>query len=291
MYVVVDDRQSVSGSYAASFNREGVVSIGFGATDFLDWLQVCSDDDLNATEAFLLGECEDQIRLPEVVRRRCSTPIIALRNMRSLKNTLELFSAGVDDVVNAPVHVRELLARVAAIRRRSCVASPCEKTRRALQVFFDGRDPEIDGAALTLPRRELRILEYMVAHQGRWVTKTQIFNAIYGIFDSNFDESVVESHVSKLRKKLKTRLGYDPIVSKRFVGYRLDTDLPADAVNDGSEDTAEPAPRHDALTPSHAAILADWTGNASRSSARPDLERGAIRLVGTRMPDRIANSP
>ena len=287
MYVVVDDRQSVSASYAASFNREGIVSIGFGAADFLDWLQVSGDDDLNATEAFLLGECEDPVHLPEVVRRRCATPIIALRNMRSLKNTLELFNAGVDDVVNAPVHVRELLARVAAIRRRSHVAPACGKTRRALQVFFDGRDPEIDGTALTLPRRELRILEYMVAHQGRWITKTQIFNAIYGIFDTNFDESVVESHVSKLRKKLKTRLGHDPIVSKRFVGYRLD----AGALADGSDDVAEPTSRHDALTPAHAAVLADWNGNASRSSGRPYLERSAIRLIGPCTPDRLANSP
>ena len=76
--------------------------------------------------------------------------------------------------------------------------------------------------ALTLPRRELRILEYMVGNHGKWITKTQIFNAIYGIFESAFDESVIESHVSKLRKKLRDRLGFDAIVARRYVGYRLD---------------------------------------------------------------------
>ena len=53
-------------------------------------------------------------------------------------------------------------------------------------------------------------------------SKAQIFNSIYGIFDENVEESVVESHISKLRKKLRVRLGYDPINSVRYLGYRLD---------------------------------------------------------------------
>jgi DNA-binding response OmpR family regulator len=52
--------------------------------------------------------------------------------------------------------------------------------------------------------------------------KTQLFNAIYGLFDASFDENVIESHVSKLRKKLRDHLGFDPIESKRYMGYRLD---------------------------------------------------------------------
>ena len=78
------------------------------------------------------------------------------------------------------------------------------------------------GVPLPLPRRECRILEYLVRNRGRRVTKTQIFNAVYGLFDENVDENVVESHISKLRKKLKHRLGYDPIDSKRYLGYCIE---------------------------------------------------------------------
>ena len=88
-----------------------------------------------------------------------------------------------------------------------------------MRVFFDGRDPEIRGEQLALPRRERRILEFLVSNAGKRVTKTQIFNAIYGLFDEDVDECVVESHVSKLRKKLRARLGHDPIDSKRYLGY------------------------------------------------------------------------
>jgi DNA-binding response OmpR family regulator len=91
-----------------------------------------------------------------------------------------------------------------------------------IRVFLDGRDPEVAGRTLILPRRELRILEHLVGHQGKWLTKTQLFNAIYGLFDASFDENVIESHVSKLRKKLRDHLGFDPIESKRYMGYRLD---------------------------------------------------------------------
>ena len=51
------------------------------------------------------------------------------------------------------------------------------------------------------------------------VSKAQIFHAVYGLFDGDIDETVIESHISKLRKRLRQRLGYDPIDSKRFLGY------------------------------------------------------------------------
>jgi DNA-binding winged helix-turn-helix (wHTH) protein len=74
---------------------------------------------------------------------------------------------------------------------------------------------------LTLPRRERRILEYLAANRMRRVNRSLIFNAVYGLFDEEVEESVVESHISKLRKKLKYALGYDPIDTKRYLGYQL----------------------------------------------------------------------
>jgi DNA-binding response OmpR family regulator len=74
-------------------------------------------------------------------------------------------------------------------------------------------------APLILPRRELCILEYFHRNRGRSVTKTQVFNAVYDVNETGVSDTVVEGHISKLRKKLRQRLGYDPIVAKRFEGY------------------------------------------------------------------------
>ena len=78
-----------------------------------------------------------------------------------------------------------------------------------------------DGLDVHLTPTEFKLLEFLMRNRGRWVTKTQVFNAVYGLFDAEVDEAVVESHVSKLRKKLRERLGYDPIESKRYLGYTI----------------------------------------------------------------------
>ena len=221
MFVVIDDRESVTRGYAAGFDREGVVSIGFSSKDFRDWLECAMGNDVMAIGAFLLGDCSDRTSIPRSIRNKSSAPIIALNNLKLLKHTIELFEAGVDDVVHVPIHVREILVRTAVIRRRT-IGESGETPTSLIRVFLDGRDPEIAGRTLVLPRRELRILEHLVSHQGKWLTKTQLFNSIYGLFDASFDENVIESHVSKLRKKLRGHLGYDPIESKRYMGYRLD---------------------------------------------------------------------
>ena len=155
-----------------------------------------------------------------MISERSRAPVIAMNEAPSLEQTLSFFAAGVDDVVRKPIHVREILARVGAIRRRLEVEQD-HAVVGEMRVFFDGRDPEIKGNILPLPRRERRILEYLVANRGRRVSKSQIFNSIYGIFDDNVEENVVESHISKLRKKLRRHLGYDPINSVRYLGYRL----------------------------------------------------------------------
>jgi DNA-binding response OmpR family regulator len=220
MIVIVDERELVKDGYHSLFDREGVASAGFGSNEFGEWVTSVADDDLKAVRAFLIGECSSDLVSPRRIRDRTSAPVIALLEHQSLENTLKLFEAGVDDVVRKPVHIREILARISAISRRFQDEKPYSEFG-PLRIFMDGRDPEVDEQPMPLPRRERRILEYLASNAGRRVTKSQVFSAIYGIFDEEVEENVVESHISKLRKKLRERLGYDPIDSKRFLGYRL----------------------------------------------------------------------
>jgi DNA-binding response OmpR family regulator len=220
MIVIVDNREAVNGGYTSWFGREGISATGIAPTDFDNWVKTVCDRDMLAVEAFLLGDCVDRHMLPRIIKGRSSAAVIAMNDNKSLEDTLDLFAAGVDDVVRKPVHVRELLARIKAIRGRQRQETTWTDIGE-IRVFSDGRDPEIRGEVLTLPRRERRILEYLVAHRGARVTKTQIFNSVYGLFNEDIDENVVESHISKLRKRLRHRLGYDPIHSQRYLGYSL----------------------------------------------------------------------
>ena len=220
MIVIVDENDTVSDGFASLFSRIGVAATGVRPEEFGGWVSTTSDPDLNAVEAFLIGDCDGSNKLPGLIRQRSNAAVIALCESRSLDETINLFDSGVDDVVRKPVHVREILARVAAIRRRVS-AIDTSFSAGPIRVFPDGRDPEVKGEVVVVPRRERRILEYLVLNYGRRVTKAQIFNAVYGIFDHTTDDNVVESHISKLRKRLRARLGFDPIDTKRHIGYAL----------------------------------------------------------------------
>lgn len=223
MYLIVDEQQLVTDGYASGFEREGISTSGFSPDDFRDWLNTAPDTEFEAVEAILIGEIGEREKFPQIIRRRCSQkPVLVLNSSPVLEQTLKLFAAGVDDVVRKPVHPQEILARVNAIKRRTTNQS-INVELGDLTVYFDGRDPEIKGKTLALPRRERRILEYLAQNNGRRLTKTQIYNFVYGIFESEVDENVIESHISKLRKKLRTQMGYDPIDSKRYLGYIINS--------------------------------------------------------------------
>jgi EAL domain-containing protein (putative c-di-GMP-specific phosphodiesterase class I)/DNA-binding response OmpR family regulator len=220
MYVVVDSRADVTAGYSSSLTGEGIASLGFDPTEFREWFRTVSKGDIEAVQSFVLGEFDGRTGCSESIRNRSPAPIIALSDVRSLEQTLELFMAGIDDVVRKPVHVKEIIARSDAVWRR---VNRVQKhvTFDRMKIYLDGRDLEIDGEPLPLPRRERRILEFLVLNGHRRVTKTQIFNAVYGIFEEHVDEVVVEGHVSKLRKKLRQRLGREVIDAKRYLGYQF----------------------------------------------------------------------
>lgn len=222
MIILVDERPDVTDAYRNSFGREGISAATFTPPDFDTWFHSTSGPDLAAVEAFVLGDFDQRETLARAIKTRTEVPAIALNDATGLELTLKLFAAGVDDVVRKPVHAREIIARISAIRRRTDKPSKASDVGQ-LRVFSDGRDPEISGEVVALPRRERRILEYLVANRNRRVSRNQIFNAVYGLFDEEVEESVVESHISKLRKKLRSAMGYDPIDTKRYLGYQIVT--------------------------------------------------------------------
>jgi two-component system, OmpR family, flagellar system response regulator FtcR len=220
MIIVLDNREDVGSGFVSCFDREGVAAICLSEKDFNGWLKSASKEEFISVEAVLVGECVERCDLAREVRTRSSIPLIALTESKSLSDTLDLFASGCDDVVRKPVHVREIIVRAAAIRQRS-KGDRDSNHAGGIQIFLDGRDPVVDGEVMQLPRRERRILEYFVINKGRRVSKTQIYNFVYGLFSDEIEECVIESHISKLRKKLRHRLGVDPIDSQRYLGYRL----------------------------------------------------------------------
>lgn len=235
MIIFVEDRHIVVESYQQRFKEAGEILEQFSSNDLLHWLTSSARNDLDTVEAIIIGQSEELRTLIAMIGKTLSVPVIALLDNRSLEETISFYRAGVDDVVAKPVHHLELMIRIATIKKR---LMPVEDTTctSPIEIFFDGRDPKIAGETVELPRRERRILEYLASINGRRASKSQIFGAIYGVFDDKIDECVIESHISKLRKKLRSYLGKDPIDSKRYIGYCLDPKLvQIDGVNNSEK--------------------------------------------------------
>jgi two-component system, OmpR family, flagellar system response regulator FtcR len=218
MIILVETRELVVDGFVSLFKREGVCISGLSPEDFIAWFSGLSGSDLNMIEGILIGECPQRQTIGAMVKARTEAPLFALQDMHRLDDTLRLLDAGFDDVLRKPVHVREILARMCRVRGLR-TAAPVEQLAVPVRVFLDGREPEIAGQALDLPRRERRILEILFLNAGRRISKPQLFAAVYGMDDEAIEETVIESHVSKLRRKLRGVLGFDPIDSQRFLGY------------------------------------------------------------------------
>jgi two-component system, OmpR family, flagellar system response regulator FtcR len=220
MIIIVDERIAVTQAYCGSLMREGLATTGFSHIEFSEWFSSANKKDVAAIETIIVGSFPGRNAVITDIKLKSQVPVIAVNDQTDLDSMITLFAAGADDVVRKPVHAREFVARMGAIKRRNCAESS-QMTIGQLKVFFDGRDPEVSDQVLIMPRRERRILEYLAANRTRRVNRSMIFNAVYGLFEEEVEESVVESHISKLRKKLKYVLGYDPIDTRRYLGYQL----------------------------------------------------------------------
>ena len=141
-------------------------------------------------------------------------PVLILTARDRWSDKVAGFDAGADDYVTKPFHVEELLARVRALLRRAAghatselVCGPVRLDTRASRVV-------VDGNPVKLTSHEYRLLAYLMHHQGRVVSRTELVEHLY---DQDFDRdsNTIEVFVGRLRKKL----GVEVIETVRGLGY------------------------------------------------------------------------
>jgi two-component system OmpR family response regulator len=149
------------------------------------------------------------------------TPVIILSAKASVDDRVRGLQAGGDDYITKPFAFSELLARVQALIRRATHAS--EPTRLVVgDLVFDLLSREVTRASqkIELQSREQSLLEYLMRHAGRVVTKTMILEHVW---DYSFDPqtNVVDVLVHRLRSKVDKDFPHKMIQTIRSVGYVL----------------------------------------------------------------------
>ncbi len=143
-------------------------------------------------------------------------PVLILTARDRWSDKVAGFDAGADDYVAKPFHMEEVLARVRALLRRSAGHATSELECGPL--LLDTRAARLteNGIHIKLTSLEYRLIAYLMHHQGRVVSRTELVEHLY---DQDFDRdsNTVEVFVGRIRKKLKTGM----IQTVRGLGYCL----------------------------------------------------------------------
>jgi two-component system OmpR family response regulator len=146
-------------------------------------------------------------------------PVLFLTNLGGIDDRVEGLNAGADDYLVKPFAIAELLARVNALSRRP--AAPEMVLRVAgLEVDLVSRTVAREGRAIDLQPREFKLLECLMRHAGRVLTRTMLLEMVW---DFHFDPktNIVETHVSRLRAKVDREFDTGLIHTVRGAGYIL----------------------------------------------------------------------
>jgi two-component system, OmpR family, response regulator len=144
-------------------------------------------------------------------------PVIILTARDRWSDKVQGFDAGADDYVTKPFHVEELLARVRALLRRAAGHASSEIVCGSVTLDTRAGRVLVDGNPIKLTSHEYRLLSYLMHHQGRIVSRSELTEHMY---DQDFDRdsNTIEVFVGRLRRKL----GVDVIQTVRGLGYVLD---------------------------------------------------------------------
>ncbi len=217
--VVEDDADT------ADYLTKGLREAGYTvehATDGRDGLYLASSSSFDAVVMDRMVPGMDGLSVVKALRAGgVETPILILSALSQLDERVSGLRAGGDDYLTKPFGFSELHARLENLVRRGA-GRAVETMLRCGDVAMDllSRKVTRQGRSLDLLPREFKLLEYFLRNKDRVVTRTMLLEQVW---DYRFDPhtSIIDTHISRLRKKLDEGFERPLLHTLRGVGYRL----------------------------------------------------------------------
>ena len=147
----------------------------------------------------------DGLAVCKAIRAEGNTPVIMLTAKSETDDKIAGLKYGADDYITKPFEMREVLARIEAVLRRSDRISTEKQARRLefdkLVIDLDAFELTVDGKKVDIPPKEMELLFYLASSPNRVYTRNQLLDEVWG-FDYFGDSRTVDVHVKRLRDKL-----------------------------------------------------------------------------------------
>ena len=140
------------------------------------------------------------------IRAESTTPVIMLTAKGETDDKVAGLKQGADDYITKPFEMKEVLARIEAVLRRTSGVTAEKKSRRLtfdkLVIDMDSFELIVDGKKVDTPPKEMELLFYLASSPNRVYTRNQLLDEVWG-FDYFGDSRTVDVHVKRLREKLE----------------------------------------------------------------------------------------
>jgi DNA-binding response OmpR family regulator len=218
--LVVEDEPRISAYVKRGLEEQGyAVDTAHTGREALVWAETV-DFDLIVLD-LLLPELDGVSVCRELRRKGCRSPILMLTARDALDDRVTGLDAGADDYLVKPFALRELLARLRALGRRSTDSSRSPVLRVA-DLEMDTRTRRVSraGKPTRLTAKEYAVLECLMREPDRVLTRTQIAEHVWS-YDVYNQSNVVDVYIRNLRRKLDDPHSLKLLHTVRGAGYRL----------------------------------------------------------------------
>lgn len=217
--LLIEDEPQLAEALRAALTQQGILADA--AATLADALLLAKD---TAYDAALLDRQlpdGDGLAFVRTLRDHGDTlPVIVITAMGHVPDRIAGLDLGADDYISKPFDFDELLARLRAVLRRPDALSTPAITIGRLTLDTAHREVLVGSLPLAMPRRELLVLEALLRRAGRMVPRANLMDAVFDA-DDDVQSNALDSHISRLRKRLTDAHAGVVINVVRGVGYLL----------------------------------------------------------------------
>jgi DNA-binding response OmpR family regulator len=218
--LIVEDEQNIAKYLKQGLKEQGyAVDLAYTGLESLDWIDVVKYDIILLD--ILLPEMDGFTVCQEIRKRNVWTPVLMLTARDAIDDRVTGLDVGADDYLCKPFALRELLARIRALSRRT-MDGPRTTLLEVGDLILDTVSQEVrrSNRLIELTTKELSILEYLMREPGRVYSRSEIAEHVWN-FDADNQSNVIDVYIRNLRRKIDD--AYEPklIHTIRGSGYRI----------------------------------------------------------------------